>query len=303
MRVLWHSIHLYYSQVSAEEVILLLVQPLLDRLNDRKKVNRHFFIRYSDNIGTHIRFRAKLCLRTNGLEKYAKEIIVKSPKLSRYISCRPEKYEPEIERYGGRIGVEIAELHFMHSSMLVCKLLQRMPKWNYEMALGVSIPLTLIFLINGGLRKREMSNFFKFAQLSWKKTLGIESQEVETQLASKYEMHRNSVGSVVSRVILTTEQKKAFRDPTFDKWTIFSVKFHRDLDKLLSKGKIGPSMGTLQFHKQYNTPFKWSLLLSYVHMTNNRLGLLNTDELYQAYVLDKAVQSHFDEKKPTRPIN
>lgn len=321
----WLSAYLYYAK-PWEGFLTGAVHPFVNEAVSDKLAEQFFFIRYSER-GPHIRLRLKgnkdvleEKLKPR-LDAYFLEYFGKHP------SKRPEpngsgdpgptepwypnnsiqyiRYEPEIDRYGGVQGVLIAERQFEASSRAVLLLIRQSPKWDYERALGVAIQLHLAFAWGLGMSLIETSAFFSGVLRHW---FGMALGRIGAAANSDLERQ----GELLSK----TFQR------SFEAQKEVLVPFHQELWNALQGGAslerkwmdrwiedtkvIGNQLKECQEARQLVPPawFKpdptipvaeqrqmlWPILESYVHMTNNRLGILNQDEAFLMYLVSRSLE-------------
>jgi lantibiotic biosynthesis protein len=120
----WLFAKLYCSPSHADRLLLELVQPLAGEITTAGAADRWFFVRYADP-GWHLR------LRFHGDPAALSEVVL--PALTRMAEpfqrkgvlwrMQLDRYEPEVERYGGPHSIAIAELLFQLGSELCLDLL------------------------------------------------------------------------------------------------------------------------------------------------------------------------------------
>ena len=116
----WLSIHFY--PLETENVFLTrAVKPFLEQYIWPRQGARAFFIRYEDEKGRHIR------LRLRGEADWIEETL--RPALAGWFEGRGEQvqagYKPETERFGGAVGLALAEEYFHVSTRVVLERLNR----------------------------------------------------------------------------------------------------------------------------------------------------------------------------------
>ena len=176
----WLAAHLYYNE-PWEEFLTKGVEPYIRTLMRTGIASQYFFIRYWDR-GPHLRLRFKAdrtiidqLLRPN-LQEHFEHYFESRPSQRtepHYPPDFPEQYkwlpnntlqwlpyEPEYERYGGSIGMAIAERQFQASSDIALNSIrQKGFKWTYDDALGTAVKLHLSFAHTLGLNLEEVAVF------------------------------------------------------------------------------------------------------------------------------------------------
>lgn len=135
----WYACLYTGGSQASDDVIAALLPPLLAEVR-LAGAQRWFFIRYFDDTGPHLRLRVYGPQRAlNGLVRNYPDLrahleliagaergpgieLVPGPvlpgQLRDPVGISPALYVPEVEKYGGMIGVELAEAMFMFSSEL-----------------------------------------------------------------------------------------------------------------------------------------------------------------------------------------
>lgn len=286
----WLSLYIFYSG-ALDALLKQLVRPFIDAVFNIH-VEQYFFIRYYEK-GSHIRLRLKgnptvldLWVKPLLEKTFASSILDQEPLTLKY-----EPYVQEIDRYGGIQGVELAEEIFQSSSKVVLKILDDQ-NWNYQKAIGPALQLNLIFIYSFFEDRNEVIDFLNYIK-ECRMTFQLEDVKHEIK---KTEERKNLTKSVDERIaklkdkinpILqelwrTLSEEIVFEDIFINEWrcdiSLIAEKFNRNQNPIISS--------TAFFFNTKNFNFsKWILFDSYIHMTNNRLGILPGDEIYIYYIL------------------
>ncbi|WP_370941896.1 thiopeptide-type bacteriocin biosynthesis protein [Amycolatopsis sp. cg5] len=285
----WLSVHVHYPG-NPDPLLREAVAPLVRRLRGRGLIAGWFFIRYWVE-GDHIRLRLRPVagatdlvrrLTTRWLTVYLAENpspdtapgeppnqaanramfaaeygddawdrAYGSTGMPRRPTNRwyPAGYFPEYDRYGGADGIEIAEWHFERSSDIVLGLIAGHPAKSAR--LGLSAKLSMILCTAFLSDTTELTGFLTGYRDSW---------EPPSARARLHEMYDASYARSSDRLRrLVTESPQ---------WTEWSAHCHE-----LSERACGSV----------------ALLRSYLHMTNNRLGVHPVDEAYVAHLIAAAL--------------
>lgn len=119
----WVYIKLYGAINRSDEILSLYIPELIDKLNNPK----HFFIRYDDEIGKHLRVRFKFMNEQEAIEQlhniiyWAKDLVNK--RLINNVVF--DTYERESNRYGGAHVIQECEKVFFADSVLVENILKQ----------------------------------------------------------------------------------------------------------------------------------------------------------------------------------
>jgi hypothetical protein len=205
------------------------------------------------------------------------------------------EYEPEYARYGGIDGMEVAEWHFEKSSDIVMRLLRDTNARVRTIMLGLSIQLSLALCFGFLEDDQKVIDFLVNYLKYWQETFHKESFNLHSDFDKKYskmapellqrikEVRRyivdNTPGSLTA---IEREWAAHIRELRFRIDALVEAK------KLVFEGKgedgeVGPITPLDLVYYQV-------LLSSYIHMTNNRLGVSILDEIYLSYILKRALE-------------
>ncbi len=290
----WLSAYLF-CKCPLDEVLRELISPVIKDAFGNYFI-QYFFIRYYEN-GPHIRLRLKG--ETAILEKVIRPKLIQASDdyfstvlNGNQCSLQFVPYEPEFERYGGPTGTRIAEKIFQASSRIVLNILSA-KGWNLKKAIGAAIQLNIIQLFFFFEDREEMKRFLDFEHRNWLQFSigGIKENESEigdliTEQAMSYEKQSNAILYVLRNVWARLHDRLLFGDENTDQWK-------KDVEEIYAEFKANQneitSTSTLTsighfISSDYDLK-KWLIVDSYLHMTNNRLGLLYKDESYTYYIL------------------
>ncbi|ANN17985.1 hypothetical protein SD37_21595 [Amycolatopsis orientalis] len=285
----WLALHLHYPG-SPDALLREAVAPLVRRLRLRRLIVGWFFIRYWVE-GSHVRLRLRPAagdtetvrrLSTRWLSRYlgrnpsvkglSAELPSQEARRAMFVAeygeaawelaygaagmperatnrCYPAEYVPEYDRYGGVDGVELAEWHFERSSDAVLEVLDRHPTKSAR--LGLSVRMSAILCTAFLSDTTELAEFLVRYRDSW------EPPSSRERLHEMYDATYDHSAEQLRRLIRSGPQ-----------WTEWS-EHCREL-----RERAGGSV---------------SLLWSYLHMTNNRLGVHTVDEAYVAHLIAAAL--------------
>ncbi len=120
----WVFAKLYAGANTADRLLSEVIGPVTTALLTKGSIDRWFFIRYGDP-DEHLRWRLHVAGTTRAatVQRHIERVV--SDALARGIVRRLafDTYEREIERYGGKAGVEAAEHYFWADSEAVVRLL------------------------------------------------------------------------------------------------------------------------------------------------------------------------------------
>lgn len=320
----WLSAYLFYAD-SLDQFLVECVKPFVWEIMENRLANQFHFIRYWDR-GTHIRLRFKgdiMLLETHikpSLKRHFESYFLLNPstriepeglvemdhdqKWLANNSVQFVEYDPEITRYGGSEGILIAERQFEISSQAVLSILAESRNWDYTSAMGAAIQLHIGFIYALGMNLSEGVEFFDYVLQRWtltsygmRKYLGVEDhiqkkEEIWKMYKISYEKQAARLHSIFDTLWTACVNRQKVDPEWFNTWITRTSTFS------------GQLLSALQAHKLLISPYKsvglssnststghelWNIFDSYVHMTNNRLGILNRDEGYLAFILKEGL--------------
>lgn len=281
---MWLSFHIY-DKGNRNRLLCDGIKPFVDHLIKNNFADKFFFIRYFDK-ASHIRLRISI---PNGFEEHSTfnyteqlEFFCKNAGRDNSNEIPDFKieavpYEPEIRRYGGEKGMPVAETQFLYSSNIVLSLLNSKTSYNEIIvpALLLQLILVSIFCDNN---LEEMTLFFSLQLHPLKSYSDYKPTDLDSY-AVLYEKQKEIFARVIDSYYyqMIIEQ---ISDSILDEWRNNMSLIKLQIDGLMSKD-------ALIFEKEYNNKQHdfWTILESYIHMTNNRLGILNKDEAFLSYIL------------------
>lgn len=280
------SVHIFYH---TEQNRLLSdgIRPLLMALEAEQLIHHYFYIRYWE-LGSHIRLRLfheqkepqiKRVIEqvlTQFFKDYPAEQLMSKYELEKHLSHLGKlegvdaqhnhvadnnsyeyiPYVPEVERYGGPVGVALAESYFHLSSKICLELLSKNPGMNPKL-LALEFMLASCQAFEYELEGIEtfMFNYFNY----WKRYQVIGH---ETDYSSLFMTNREKILTRINQVLSNPS-------PLIQQW----------------KSMIHALYLKLKQHDQQDqlSVSKDALLMSYLHMHNNRLGVIPNNESDLAY--------------------
>lgn len=327
----WLAVHLYYNE-PWEEFLTKALEPYINSVIRSGVAEQYFFIRYWDR-GPHIRLRFKgdttvfeQIFRPNLLEHFENYFEDKPSKRTdpHYPENFPEElkwlpnnsvhffnYEPEVERYGGITGVQIAEEHFHASSdAVLSKIKEKGLNWTYDDAMGTAIRLHLSFIFTMGLDLNSAVSFFRMIFYNWlprsfrvySKGLSREdyhklSHETIESFSKAYELQKPGLISFHQNLWEGLLENIELEDDILNSWIQRNLSLRDKLNFANSNNQLVKIPSTYKlsaYHDQNLNPeqkLHWNLLADYIHMTNNRLGILNRDEGYLGFLMMKSLRA------------
>ncbi len=271
------------SSDQLDEVIRCIVSPSVELVRNRLELERWFFIRYMDQRGWHIRLR--LC----GPFQEHKEVYQNIGNLIERVlpglpyQRRPHilpaylsppsrlgepgyklsEYHPEYQKYGGKVGTTIAEQLFEASSELAVQAIMGSPILDLRRVL-LSLHLMQVVINSVFTTAEERDHFLKHYHWYWggqdreegKALQGTLRRSAHTRRGALIEKLANDLNDPVVQTFIKQYQKAA---------TTMVHSLQEAMDEL--------------------TETVDHMCFDYVHMNNNRLGIIPFEESYLSAIL------------------
>jgi thiopeptide-type bacteriocin biosynthesis protein len=275
---MWISCYIYYKE-PADVFLAKGIKPLVELLKKKNLIKNFFFIRYWTN-GPHIRLRLKT--DSYNIRHVRRELVdyftgyfqtdhilftgsLAQGKLYPSGIIRFVSYRPEINRYGGKWGVEIAERQFELSSMIVLDLLSDSGSRDRDSKLGIALSMTyLLYLAVLGNVKAVRQYLLK-------------EFDFPASYQKKFEPHFSKQKDALVNYFSLLLNEDRFQAGA----SVWMVNWRWGM------GDIGGILRKLRQKKEFNSGTYGEILKSYVHMNNNRLGIDLSEEPYLIYLLRK----------------
>jgi thiopeptide-type bacteriocin biosynthesis protein len=230
---------------------------------------RAFFIRYADEQGPHLRLRFK------GDTDWLNEVVL--PALEQHFKPYghwiDQPYTPEPQRFGGVEALVLAEEHFHISSRVVLDRLQRTP-YAYNDAMFDALRLNMMAVLAAGLNRHETQRYFAALSRSWVLNF-FASDTSQNELIASVEADFDAA---------MAPQKTAITDELDALWkALLKEKFDTNQPEWLRWYR-----GNVLIFKSLGENTE-KAMPSLLHLTNNRLGIINQDEAYLMYILGKTL--------------
>lgn len=321
----WIAVHVFYAS-NANPMLVECVQPLVASLRERKLIAGFFFITYwlegphirirllpaegadpaeiraelaealsaflrrrpalydADRAGMDVLYR-RLFVAEYGEEKWERTYGESGMPFRANNSFEYFPYEPEYDRYGGPAGIEVSEWHFEKSSDIVLRLLGTANMHVRPVLLGQSIQLAAMLCFEFLGTAERVTRFLDDYRMFWETNFAEDSPK-------RYEFFDAAYTRMAPRLV---ERVAAIRDrvagldaeltPLETEWLAHVRELRCRTSALAERGELTFARGPVsEVHHALSI-----LLSSYLHMTNNRLGVTIADEVYLAYILRKAV--------------
>jgi thiopeptide-type bacteriocin biosynthesis protein len=200
-------------------------------------------------------------------------------------------YEPEYGRYGGPLGVELSEWHFEVSSDTVLGLLSpREPARTRR--LGMSSQLTLVLCAAFLDDDEAIADFLADYRDFWHRLYGLGGDPGLTYDGA-YRRMADRLRPRVAAVLTATRARPPEQGPALSGWVRHCHLLRRRVTALAEAGGY-ESRGAVA--RDPGRALR-ELLPSFVHMTNNRLGVSIAEEAYLAHLARSALSSRTSKEK------
>lgn len=319
------SAHIFYNVRDLRAVVLGCVDPLIERLKRKELISGFFFIRYWEG-GNHVRLRVlptspsdaeavraevdkgifsflrdqpsmldpnleemRAVIRSlyefeHGAEAFKREYPTQEIPVYPNNSYQYIPYAPEYGRYGGAIGVSLAHQNFAISSDIAIQALRDNNVRMHANVLGLAFQLTLNFAFAFFRTRQETARFFDhFVDFFSKLEMPA---RVADRLDQCFAIQSEQIIGYVDQLEVIHERLMTGEEHHFGRYIRHA---HEMRDTILQAYQAGD----LQF--SFSAPTArdalFMLVTSYIHMTNNRLGLLIFEETYIAGMISKALYS------------
>jgi thiopeptide-type bacteriocin biosynthesis protein len=313
----------YYAG-NAEDFVVNAIQPFLTIVKCKYDVKSFFFIRYwQKGFHIRLRIKcleidAKSIYEES--EQYFTEYFIRNPSSfsnsdpsaqskssSTYYSneniicdaIRFVDYIPEINRYGGtQHSILVAEECFQYSSDLAIQLFTS-SKWNHSKTLANALIAHYILLFHFNTLSNDKCSFFYHL---FKDNIGFLVDDTETgdvtltnaDIQGLEAIYRQAIDpqtpslfNQCKQIYDTLQMRHTFEENYWNKWCVDSLNICKKL-KSLFYNKHLDSIYYSQVDEKVDDGVilkaLYPIISSYIHMTNNRLGVSTKEESYLAYI-------------------
>jgi thiopeptide-type bacteriocin biosynthesis protein len=290
-RLDWLSAHLPVAGSlhgdAADALVLGVVAPVAGACRRRGWTRRGFFLRYSVG-GNHLRFRLQ------GEPRVLAEAV--RPELVSHAAAAglPEvqwvPYEPELERYGGAAGVEVAEDLFDASSRTALALLERLPAGDRRARLGHALAAMVAGLeafVGDRAAAAELAGDYGSTYL--RQSVPREARHRALAAAFERGVERQDAALAGRVDALWHAATAGALPPPLDTYQRDLVRVRGRLERLIAAGRLLSRRGTAERDRDAAVR---QLLPSYLHMTTNRLGVTVIEECYLSRVVSVVLTPH-----------
>ncbi|WP_017573703.1 thiopeptide-type bacteriocin biosynthesis protein [Nocardiopsis halotolerans] len=206
------------------------------------------------------------------------------------VEVRP--YERELDRYGGPVGIEIAEWHFEHSSDMVAELLASSNTHVRPVLLGLATQLALMTAYTFLRDDAAVLRFFQRYRAFWETSYQQPSDEQHESFDRSFTRTRDSLRTRIDRIRdITADGNGAVRSRIEQRWIGHCAELRHRVEEAAGRGELLFGRRGRGAPTAVDAPEDLAavLLSSYVHMTNNRLGAAILDEVYLSYLVERTL--------------
>jgi thiopeptide-type bacteriocin biosynthesis protein len=261
------SYHIY-PQETIEIFLQRSVRPFLEQYVWNTKGARGFFIRFEDEIGEHVRLR----LRGDA------DFMANAPNwVAEHFENRGEikaiPFEPETDRFGGAETLAWAEEYFHQSTRVTLEQLNK-ETTTYGDAMFEALKLHVITAFALGFDPKKASWYFEQLHNQWLPLFFKPNPEeanndwqadVKYSFAKGYETQKKAIITELDKLWKSMEENSLAKNhPEYLRWLRANEFILKEMGENMEKA-----------------------LPSLLHLTNNRLGINNQDEVYLKYVLGR----------------
>ncbi len=321
----WLAVYLYCAE-PWEKISVEAIKPFAEMMLDRGLVTQYFYIRYWER-GPHLRLRFKgtpqalLEQVKPEMDTYFRNYLQAHPserqepqwleKVEEDYQWYPNDslqyitYEPEIDRYGGEPEpIGIAERQFQASSNAILDIMSESEDWDYNRALGAAIQMHLGFAYGLDMDLVEASAFYARFFENWlprayyhygeevsKEELLSRKKETLKVFGENFNAQKSNLLPFFETVWEALRSDEEFEQEWLNEWVRQMRNIGTALKKVQQEGKLNvPEWYMSKEHAGWDRDQveRWAIYDSYIHMTNNRLGIQNRDEGYLGYLVKES---------------
>lgn len=216
------------------------------------------------------------------------------PKMQPNNTFEYRPYEPEYGKYGGAAGVELAEWHFQHSTDLVLDLVGRMNMHHRPVGLGIAAQLMVVmthtFLPARGRLLAFLDGYHQFTHGSFAATDYADNVDYE----GMYDEMASQLTRRFEPIVEALAAGEPGRLPQFlHDWADHSAELRSRVVALAESGQVAFAYPEGAPPEPVTDPdlVLSRLMLSYLHMTNNRMYMTLRDEAYLSYLVGRSLQT------------
>ncbi len=283
---MWLTAYLFFEGHvygdTADRVIREVVAPLARAC--RPDAVRWFFLRYAEAAEETSHVRLRFLAPGPVLEETIWPRVAAAASSSKLVTrSTRERYEPEVERYGGPWGLALAEELFHRQSETALALLEKIPPGTRPQRLGKGLlaMLVLLFLYRG--ERRPAAELARRYGTSYLKAWAGDAEEQERWLGTFQEAFDRQADRLAGYVESAWEALESGGEltPELDAYRRDMEDVARRLRELFDQGRLRLDARTAA---DWGECVRW-IVPSYIHMMNNRLGVSIQEESYLSVLI------------------
>jgi len=280
---LWLTAYLFFEDhvygEEADRVIREVVAPLVQAC--RPDAVRWFFLRYAEE-ASHVRLR--FFAPGPVLEETIwPRVAVAASSSELVVRATRERYEPEVERYGGPWGLALAEELFHRQSETALALLTKIPPGTRPQRLGKALLAVLVLLFLYRRERRAAADLVRSYGTDYLKIWAGNAEEQEDWLRTFQEAFGRQADRLAGYIESAWEALESGGELTPE----LDV-YRRDMEDVARRLRELFDQGRLRLHEQpaadWDECVCW-IVSSYIHMMNNRLGVSIQEESYLSVLI------------------
>jgi thiopeptide-type bacteriocin biosynthesis protein len=194
------------------------------------------------------------------------------------------RYEPETARYGGELGIAVAERYFEASSDIAMDVLAGPNGNDFNIALAFAVRAFFYFCLIF-FDAEERLAFCDAYQGRWRDRDNPNAAAFQRTLSFKFERQRERLRRIYRSCEAVLARSDAASEDCDQRWVRLLIDLREDL------AAVGSALSTSD--APAGPLGKFGILLPlYIHMNSNRLGLAIPDEVYVAYLVKRTLIDH-----------
>ncbi|GAA1403905.1 thiopeptide-type bacteriocin biosynthesis protein [Catellatospora coxensis] len=206
-------------------------------------------------------------------------------------------YEPEYDKYAGPVGIEISEWHFERSSDMVMSLLETTNVHMRTVMFGLATQLMTAMTMTM-LRDRESAaGFLDSYRDFWETAFQTPDPDRHARFDITYDEMAPRMIRRVGEICAAIDGQTPLTGFT-GRWVAHCVELRERITAAAQAGELvfaaRDGSGRVEVVTDPQAALR-ALLFSYVHMTNNRLGVSIVDEVYLSYLLHRVLAEAYAE--------
>ena len=266
------SFHFFYHQ--QPDILLVQLYRLIHYLEKQQELHHYFFIRYAEG-GPHLRVR--LFVDVNHTSKVRSLVMLLADRASLVKQVEIVDYQPEVDRYGGLEHIGYAPYIFHISSETIFAYLADKKFYRIPNRLHIAFGLHYLFLKAMNCAPEEITSVLQDFIKQWlpmiyRKPLSKDETDNLYMSFKKSFLPQQAIFKQVLRHLIDQAEVSNFNDAVLTSYYIQTKCYAAHYQKL-------------------STEKRSTIFNSFMHMTNNRLGIPNMEEAFVAYLLLQTLQS------------